>query len=109
MRVLSNIVCAGIIAASSFCPRAGAADTIDGNRLLELCAAQDPVCTGYAMGVADARNNDPHGIAFCVPEGVSQAQLHEVVVKFLRKTADRRFPAALLVSGAFAEAFRCPR
>lgn len=108
MRVLLSVACAAMIAASAFLPRATSAQTIDGNRLLELCAAQDPICTGYAMGVADARNNDPHGVSFCVPDGVSGKQLHDVVLKFLRKS-DRRFPVALLVSGAFAEVFQCPK
>jgi hypothetical protein len=97
-----------MIATSVFLPRAASAQTIDGNRLLDLCAAQDPICTGYAMGVADARNNDPHGVSFCVPDGAAGKQLHDVVLKFLRK-ADRRFPVVLLVAGAFAEAFPCPK
>lgn len=108
MRVLLRVAYAVMIATSVFLPRTTSAQTIDGNRLLELCVAQDPICTGYAMGVADARNNDPHGISFCVPAGASGKRLHEVVLEFLRKS-DRRFPVALLVSGAFAEAFQCPK
>lgn len=109
MRVPLHLAPAVTIAAAILLPGSVSAYTIDGNRLLELCAAQDPICTGYAMGVADARNNDPHGISFCVPDGVAPKQLHELILKFLRNTPDRSFPAPLLVGGAFAQAFPCPR
>lgn len=107
MRVVSGVVWAMTIVAVAGIPRAASAYVLDGNTLLELCAAQDPICTGYVMGVADARNNDPNGISFCIPDGTPRTRLHDVVLTYLRKAADRRFPAPLLVSGAFAEVFQC--
>ncbi len=107
MRVLLRIACAMTIIACAVLPHAASGYTIDANKLFELCTAQDPICTGYVMGVADARNNDPNGVSFCIPDGVSKAQLYDVVLKYLRKYPDRRFPAPLLVSGAFAEVFQC--
>jgi hypothetical protein len=83
------------------------AATLDGNQLLELCAAQSPICTGYVMGIADAKDRDQHGITFCIPDGTSRTQLQDTVVAYLRKNTERRFPAHLLVSGALAEAYRC--
>ena len=106
MRMLFRVACVLTIAVPA-APSASAF-TLDANQLFELCAAQNPICTGYVMGVADARDNDRNGISFCVPPGASKAQLQEVVVNYLRKNPDRRFPAPLLVSAAFAEVFKCP-
>ena len=89
-------------------PAAVAAYQLDGNQLFEICSGQHQICTGYVMGVADARDRDTHGIAFCIPDGVSKAQLQEVVVTYLRNSPKRNFPAAILVSGALAEKFQCP-
>lgn len=107
MKVLLQVACVMTIVASAVLPRAASAFTLDGNQLFELCTAQNPLCTGYVMGVADARDNDQSGISFCIPGGVSKTQLHDVVLKYLRKNPDRRFPAPLLVSAAFAEVFQC--
>ncbi len=108
MRVLVRVACATLTVMSGFFATAASASTLDGNQLFELCTAQNPICTGYVMGVADARDRDPHGISFCIPDGASRAQLQDVVVTYLRRNPDRRFPAPLLVSGAFADAFPCP-
>ncbi len=107
MKVLSHVACAMIVVVAGVAPTAVSAYTLDGNQLFELCTAQNPICTGYVMGIADARDNDQNGISFCIPNGVSKTHLHDVVVKYLRKNPDHRYPAPLLVSAAFAEVFQC--
>lgn len=107
MRVVFYIACAMIVTVAGFLPSAVSAFTLDGNQLFELCAGQSPICTGYVMGIADAKDRDKQGISFCIPDGVSKTQLQDVVVNYLRKNTERRFPAPLLVGAALAEAFRC--
>jgi hypothetical protein len=108
MKVLLRVAVATLLVGLCVFPHPASAATLDANQLLELCTGQNPICTGYVMGVADAKDRDQHGISFCIPNGVSRAQLQDVVVNFLRKNPQRSFPAALLVSAAFAEAFACP-
>ena len=109
MRVLSWAAGVCFAAALAIPPTAARAATLDGNQLLELCTAQSPICTGYVMGVADAKDGDQHGIAFCIPDGTTRAQVQDAVVAYLRRNAERRFPAQLLVAGALAETYRCSR
>lgn len=99
--------CVVILAVVGLFPSAVSAFQLDGNQLLELCSGQGQICAGYVLGVADARDRDPHGIRFCIPQGVSTAQLQEVVVKHLRDSPKRTFPAAIMVSAAFAEKYHC--
>jgi hypothetical protein len=88
-------------------PAVVSAHQLDGNQLFELCSGDDQICTGYVMGVADARDGDSHGIQFCIPDGVPRAQLREIVVTYLRNSPKRSFPASIMVSGALAEKFQC--
>lgn len=103
-----RVFCVTMLTVVGLFPATVSAFQLDGNQLLELCSGQNPLCTGYVTGVTDARDGDPHGIQFCIPEGVTQAQLQEVVVNYLRKSPKRSFPAAIMVSGALSEKFRCP-
>ncbi len=107
MRVVLYVACAVAVTIGFFFPKAVSAFTLDGNQLFELCSQQSQICTGYVMGIADAKDRDQHGISFCIPDGASKAQLQDVVLKYLSKNTERRFPAQLLVSAALAEAFRC--
>lgn len=102
-----RFACVMMVTLAGLFPTAVLAFQLDGNQLFELCSGQNPICAGYVMGVADARDRDPHGIQFCIPSGISPAQLQEVVIASLRNTPKRNFPASILVSGALAEKFQC--
>ena len=62
---------------------------------------------GYLDGIADAAV----GLGYtCYPTGVTQAQLREVVMKYLRDHPERlNDPAPLLVLNGLLEAFPCKR
>ncbi len=107
MKLLFCVACTAVAGITGLFPSAVLALTLDGNQLFELCSQQSQICTGYVMGIADAKDRDQHGISFCIPDGVSNARLQDVVVKYLSKNTEHRFPAPLLVSAALAEAFRC--
>jgi hypothetical protein len=61
----------------------------------------------YVDGIADAAVGLGHA---CYPTGVDQAQIREVVMKYLRDHPDRlNDPAPLLVLNGLIEAFPCKR
>jgi len=62
---------------------------------------------GYVDGIADAAV----GLGYtCYPTGVAQAQIREVVMKYLRDHPERlNDPAPLLVLNGLFEAFPCKR
>jgi hypothetical protein len=62
---------------------------------------------GYVDGIADAAV----GLGYtCYPEGVAQAHIREVVLKYLRDHPERlNDPAPLLVLNGLFEAFPCKR
>ena len=82
-------------------------DFVDGNKLYEFC--QDPVgnyCTGYVAGVA--ATSDRYGYTFCLPNGVKDNQLSDVVSMWLRDHPEKRHKAAgFLVVEAMKEKFPC--
>jgi len=70
-----------------------AALALTGNELLKRCEDNDAVqrafCVGYVIGVADMVEEGPSGL-ICVATGVSNGQLSDIVVKFLRDHPERR-------------------
>lgn len=95
---------------------------IDGNRLLQICTLRAPAplrpglapppgrreCEAYVSGVADGIAAGPPRATACIPDGVTTAQLVEVVLKTLRdhpENAERH--AGELVVQAYSRAFPC--
>jgi 2-methylcitrate dehydratase PrpD len=89
-----------------------------GNKLLEECEATEPFrqafCLGYIMGVTDVDGMD--GAAFperrrtCVPEDVTNGQLLDILVKYLKNhPEERHYSAAVLAIKAITKAFPCKR
>ena len=61
---------------------------------------------GYIVGVTDAFI----GTAICIPQGVSQGQLMDVVKNFLNRAPQaRNLPANVLVMVAVEEHWPCPK
>jgi hypothetical protein len=68
-------------------------------------------CIGYVAGIADvmSADNDVNGYRACIPtDGVTEAQLRDVVMRFLNAHPEtRHLLAAGLVAQALQEAFAC--
>jgi hypothetical protein len=92
----------------------------DGNKLFQDCqGGDDPrerqqgdpggltewgMCLGYILGVQDALE----GSSFCVPNGVTQGQLKDVVKLWLHDHPEtRHLSASSLVAAALKEKFPC--
>ena len=65
-----------------------------GNQLLSNCEADDisrkSVCLGYVVGAHDAFS----GSSICSPDNVTQGQVRDVVVRWLRANPDKRHISA---------------
>jgi hypothetical protein len=90
--------------------------TMTGNDLLESCGSAghfgQAFCLGYVAGVTDL--DGPDGSAFperrrsCVAENVSNGQVRDVVVKYLKDhPEERHIQASILIVKAMAQAFPC--
>ena len=88
-----------------------------GNDWLEYCndgSGGQMVCLSYARGVADTielwRRLAPNTAMACIPPEVTGGQLKEIGQQFMTVHAkDRHYPAVQLLTGAFMEAWPCPR
>jgi hypothetical protein len=94
---------------------------IDGNELLQDCTAVSPGnpsgmfgpewCYGYLMGLNDMRvlsRTFPNLTAYCIPEGVTMAQVKSVVMKYLQEHPEElHYPSVRLVNSALSQAFPC--
>ncbi|MGC2464984.1 MAG: Rap1a/Tai family immunity protein [Candidatus Acidiferrum sp.] len=100
----------------SISARAQRVSTTTGNDLLESCEStghfEQAFCFGYITGVTDTDAMD--GAAFpdrrrsCVAENVSNGQVKDVVVKYLRDhPEERHLLAAILIVKAMSQAFPC--
>ena len=92
--------------------------TTTGNSLLETCSsvgkADELFCLGYIGGVADVDGLEgatfPERQRSCVPDNVSNGQLMDVVVKYLKEhPEERHMLAAILIVEALTKAFPCKR
>ena len=92
------------------------ADTYNliGNKLLELCGAQDPfpqgICIGYVISIADVylAGHIPEPMRICMSPEVTRQQIRDVTVAFLRSHPEQRhFIAAGVVWDALHTAFPC--
>ena len=93
--------------------------TTTGNQLLEWCESQahfqQAFCLGYITGVTDIDSMDgsvfPERRRSCVPENVSNGQVSDVVIKYLKDhPEERHLLAAILIVKAMAQRrFRASR
>jgi len=90
--------------------------TVTGNQLLEYCESKDAfaqgLCDGYITGASDIESME--GSAFpdrrrsCTPNTVTNGQMTDVVVKYLKDhPEERHMLAAVLVVEAVTKAFPC--
>lgn len=105
---------ASILAALLLCSAAASAKIRDGNQLLQQCTAtigaQMNFCFGYLNAITDllVENRDIDGFAACIPDGLDDPTLRDIVVAFLKEnTALRRLGAPHLIARALAAAFPC--
>jgi hypothetical protein len=116
-----NVLCMGLL---SLCLGASAnAEEVrgDGKELLQYCtesSPRDPLgpvkaawCVGYLLGIDDMRRFSatlPHRSTDCMPEGVTMAQMKEIVVNYLQEHPEElRYSSAVLVHNALKHAFPC--
>jgi hypothetical protein len=86
-----------------------------GNALFESCSKQSQAyCGGYIIGVFDAAvpvlntGADVDGFKFCAPIEVTQGQITDIVVNYLRANPQfRHFNAASLTLSALSKAYPC--
>lgn len=90
-----------------------------GNDLIADCVTENPArelaCLGYVMGAVDGfRNgaalveNYPDYLKICVPNGVTQGQIRDVVITHIRQNPENRhLPASALVFTALNSTFFC--
>jgi hypothetical protein len=112
MKFLFSVALLLLLSASAHPQRVS---TTTGNDLLESCESRDfkqAFCLGYITGVTDFDGMD--GAAFperrrsCIPENVSNGQVRDVVVKYLKDhPEERHLLAAVLIVEAASKAFPC--
>jgi Ssp1 endopeptidase immunity protein Rap1a len=90
--------------------------TTTGNDLLDSCESKaefkQAFCLGYINGATDLDGMDgsvfPERRRSCVAENVSNGQVRDVVVKYLRDhPEERHLLAAILIVKAMSQAFPC--
>lgn len=90
---------------------------VSGNKLYDSCISKNAhlngYCLGYIIGNIDARNSIQSILGpglQCVPPGVTQGQVHDIVVKFLKDHPEaRHYTGASEVGRAIREAFPCKK
>jgi hypothetical protein len=88
----------------------------NGESLFDTCAGpggpwRDAFCLGYILGIADIMVKSGalvDGFGACFPSDVTQGQVRDAVVTWLRANPDfRQYGATGLVAKALSEAFPC--
>ena len=109
----------GLLLAAMLVSGQAFATFMTGNKLMEHCrqgendtikgAISLGLCVGYAVSIADVmEGQDVWDVRACLPEGVQQGQILDIVSQYLeRQPAERHFPAPLLVAEALQDAFPC--
>lgn len=92
---------------------------VSGNKLYEYCRASDGTyesiaCFNYIIGAADVFlgasqfNEAVFGWRVCPPGGLTQGQIEDIVVRWLRENpSDRHYSAVSAVGEALATSFPC--
>jgi hypothetical protein len=99
-------------------PAAGGASVVSGVRLMEMCRSENPTCTGYVAGVADALAplSEPGGplpsnslASFCAQK-LTVKQVIAEFQKFIKNNPEGlQTNAAQLVGDALHLAYPCER
>ena len=88
----------------------------NGESLFDICAGpggpwRNAFCLGYILGIADIMaksGTQVEGFGACFPSDVTQGQVRDSVVTWLRANPDsRQYGATGLVAKALSEAFPC--
>jgi hypothetical protein len=92
-----------------------------GNKLLTLCGDRG-ICMMYLQGFSEgmmlfpslagipAETNLSDVYGYCIPKGVSNEQVTDVFIKYLKDNpAERHKPAAILALLSLRAAFPCPK
>lgn len=85
----------------------------DGNKLLTDCQNNQGInlgyCLGYVAAIADGMIDAMvNGRTACIPNGVTQGQLRDIVVgKLIASPANRHLSADVLVAQAIADTYPC--
>lgn len=81
-----------------------------GNDLHQDINASSPQSNMYALGYIIGVTDSFIGTAICIPKGVSQGQLMDVVKNFLARAPQaRNLPANVIVMVAVEEHWPCPK
>ena len=77
----------------------------NGNRLIETCESNLPLCEGYILGLVDARYTEG---TFCLGPDVETAQIVDTVTRYLDERPELGHVAAsAVVVDALADKFPC--
>ncbi|NYT36641.1 hypothetical protein ERD78_07140 [Allopusillimonas soli] len=96
-----------VIVAACLFPSASWART--GNELLSTCQDEysHMFCMGYVVGSLETWYTS-NTARFCIPENVTQGQLTDITIKYLKNNPEsRNLEASLFVASAISEAFPC--
>lgn len=114
MRRLGMIVVAGCLMIST--PSPSLADDYTGNQILRDCNQGNDwpsgSCFGRIIGSVDGFRVkaalDKTGLPFCIPEGVTNGQVVDIVVRWVRdQPAKRHYNYEVITGLALKEAFPC--
>jgi hypothetical protein len=97
------------LVAISIAPQQGFAASATGNALHEWCSNGNPMAIAFVTGAKDmAALVAPEPGYFCIPKGVTNGQIKDVVCKWLEDSpAERHKPAAYLTITALGQTWAC--
>ena len=111
---MTRLLSASVIIAALLCGTAAPAAVMDGNDLLKQCTATIGAlvqfCFGYIDAITDSllENRRLGATDICVPTGLDDTQLRDIVAKFLKENYRLRpLAAPALVAQALTEAYPC--
>jgi hypothetical protein len=111
---VTRLLSASVVIATLLYGTAAPAAVMDGNDLLKQCTATIGAliqfCFGYIDAITDSllENRRLGAPDICVPDGLDDTQLREIVVKFLKENYRLRpLAAPALVAQALTEAYPC--
>jgi hypothetical protein len=111
---VTRLLSASVVIATLLYGTAAPAAVMDGNDLLKQCTATIGAliqfCFGYIDAITDSllENRRLGASDVCVPDGLDDVQLRDIVVKFLRENYRLRpLAAPAQVAQALTEAYPC--
>lgn len=97
------------LVAISIAPQQGSAALATGNALHDWCGNDNPMALAFVTGAKDtATLTAPEPGYFCIPKGVTNGQIKDVVCNWLASNpAERHKPAAYLTITALRQTWAC--